>query len=319
MASWPDADASRALADSALASIMICGKTGDEQGRAEVAAELAISSPYVLALPITSEDELLGVLVLAGQGPTCLPHPSVLDVVISMMALLMRNSQLYGRLESQAVLEERNRLAREVHDGVAQALGFYNFKVQQVQRLLERGNLAEAKSALQELRSGSQEVYQEVRRMVQDLSRVGEQANDLVGLLRSYCNSFGTRTGLDVSLELAPAAELLPDAQVELFRVVQEALNNAHRHARAHRVCVALSGGADGVTLTVEDDGAGLPPGRTPDNHFGLRIMRQRVESIGGQLHVESRSGKGTTVSVRVPAPGKVQRQMEESWSEFVS
>ncbi len=317
-AAWPNADACATLLEDAANLTALTGRMpGAPSGVG--AAGSSLSAPYVLSLPIASEDQVLGVLVLASHSAVHLPHPSILDTVATMMALVIRNAQLFGRLESQAVLEERNHLAREVHDGVAQALAFYNFKVQQVQRLLSRGDVPGADAALQELRVGSQEVYDEVRRMILDLSGSREEGDDLAQSLQNYCRVFTGRTGLAVSLDLGPEIQLPPEIQGQLFRIVQEALNNAHRHAQAEHVCVTLRQSTVAVELSVRDDGAGLPPQNDAGEHFGLRIMRQRVQSIGGELRLISRPGEGTTVDVTVPAPTQGQRRKEEPWSALIS
>jgi two-component system nitrate/nitrite sensor histidine kinase NarX len=218
------------------------------------------------------------------------------------------------------VLEERSRLAAEVHDGLAQSLGFLNVKVQQVQRLMARGQVAEASVALQELRDGSQELYAEVRGMIQGLRWARGDHGGLAQQLRQYGLEFAARTGLDVTADVGAEPDLPPEAQLQLFRIVQEALNNVHQHARARHVTVRLSNAPDGISLAVEDDGTGLrPPDREGGDHFGLRIMRERAQSIGGELKVESRPGAGTALHIRVPARTASRRREEKLWSASAS
>jgi signal transduction histidine kinase len=226
------------------------------------------------------------------------------------MALLVRNSQLYQRLESQAVLEERGRLAREVHDGLAQGLGFLNLKLQHVDRLLNRQEWEAARQALGELRAGVQDLYAEVRLTIQDLRWRADGAQGLVERLQKYVADFTTRSGLDVSLTAAGEPNLPPRDEVRLLRIAQEALVNVHRHARARQVRVRLRAEPEGIVLEVEDDGIGLPlehaegaeslEGR---GHFGLRHIRERVESMGGRLDLHSVPDQGTVLKVTVPAP----------------
>jgi signal transduction histidine kinase len=317
--SWPRPDAGKWLSGHALRAISTPAERPATVPDPSPTPVVTARRIEVIAVPIADEGRVQGVFVLAGRANATLPHRSVLDVVAGIMALLIRNSQLYARLETQAVLEERSHLAREVHDGLAQALGFFNFKVQHVQRLLGRGELDEAQAALQELRSGSQEVYDEVRQLVRDLSGPAEDAGDFSARLERYCQAFTRRTGLQVSLDAAPDIALGPEARFELFRVVQEALNNAQRHARASHVSVKLCQEPQGVALMITDDGAGMPATYEGGDHFGMQIMSQRVHSIGGDFKVMSGNGHGTTVHVRVPVEVAGEPREEGLWSAFVS
>jgi signal transduction histidine kinase len=263
-----------------------------------------------VAVPLAVEGQTVGALTLAGQHPFAEPQTALLSAAAGLMALLVRNSQLYQRLESQAVLEERGRLAREVHDGLAQGLGFLNLKLQHVDRLLNRQEWEAARQALGELRAGVQDLYAEVRLTIQDLRWRADGAQGLVERLQEYVAEFSTRSGLDVSLTAAGEPNLPPRDEVRLLRIAQEALVNVHRHARARQVRVRLRAEPEGIVLEVEDDGIGLPlehaegaeslEGR---GHFGLRHIRERVESMGGRLDLHSVPDQGTVLKVTVPAP----------------
>ncbi|NIN66439.1 MAG: hypothetical protein GTO63_17455, partial [Anaerolineae bacterium] len=157
---------------------------------------------HVVAILLVAEGLTTGVLVLASKHPFTASQQSFLQVAASMIALIIRNSQLYGQLESQAVLEERNRLAREFHDGLAQGLGFLNFKMQQVERLLAREQWEAIREALVEMREGTQDLYTEVRQTIQNLRWIPEDGKGLSERLRQYVLDFGDRTGLDVYLDV---------------------------------------------------------------------------------------------------------------------
>ncbi len=268
------------------------------------------SKEYMVAVPLIAENLTTGVLVLAGRRPFTPSLATFLRVAAGMMALIIRNNQLYAKLESQAVLEERNRLAREVHDGLAQSLGFLNFKLQQVDRLLAREQRGAARQALQEMREGIQDLYTEVRLTIQDLRWVPEDGQRLAERLRQYVLDFGDRTGLDVSLDTEGEPTLSLQEEIHLFRIVQEALANVHKHAQAQRAWVRMQAGPEGTCLEVEDDGRGMPSETYPPDpllsdvpeHFGLRIMQERAEAIGGRLSLHSIPGQGTRLQVLVTA-----------------
>jgi len=269
---------------------------------------------HVVAIPLMAEGLTTGILVLASQHPFAASQQAFLEVAGGMIALIIRNSQLYGQLESQAVLEERNRLAREFHDGLAQGLGFLNFKMQQVERLLARDQWEAAREALIEMRQGTQDLYTEVRHTIQDLRWIPEDGQGLSERLHQYVLSFGDRTGLDIHLDVKGEPDLSPQDEVHLFRIVQEALANVHKHAQAQHVWVRLWPGPESTILEIEDDGTGMtwgtswedvPPPDAP-GHFGLRIMRERAEAMGGQLSVRSTPSQGTQLQVMVRAANHI-------------
>ncbi len=265
---------------------------------------------HVVAIPLMAEGLTTGVLVLASKHPFTASQQSFLQVAASMIALIIRNSQLYGQLESQAVLEERNRLAREFHDGLAQGLGFLNFKIQQVERLLAREQRETAQEALAEMREGIQNLYTEVRQTIQDLRWFPEDGQGLTERLHQYVLDFGDRTGLDVDMDVKGEPSLSPQDEIHLFRIVQEALTNVHKHAQARHAWVRLWAGPEATILEIEDDGMGISwaassqdPLSDAAGHFGLRIMRERAEAMGGQLSVHSTPSQGTRLQVTVSAP----------------
>lgn len=263
---------------------------------------------HVVAIPLMAEGLTTGILVLASRRPVAASQQAFLQVAGGMIALIIRNSQLYGQLESQAVLEERNRLAREFHDGLAQGLGFLNFKMQQVERLLARGQADAAREALIEMRQGTQNLYTELRQTIQDLRWIPEDGQRLSERLQQYALAFGDRTGLDVHLDLKGEPDLSPQDEVHLFRIVQEALTNVHKHAQAQHVWVRLWPAPESTILEIEDDGMGMAweafsqdsaPSDAP-GHFGLRIMLERAEAMGGQLSLRSSPGQGTQLRLTV-------------------
>lgn len=303
IAAWPANETHSYLISTAQRALL------EEDSLTTTSAE---HNQQVVAIPLMAERLTTGVLVLASQQPLSPSQQSLLQIAAGMIALIIRNSQLYARLESQAVLEERNRLAREVHDGLAQGLGFLNFKMQQVDRLLAREEWEAARQALGEMRDGIQDLYTEVRQTIQDLRWLPEDGQGLSERLRQYVLDFSDRTGLDVALTIDGEAQLSPQEEVHLFRIVQEALNNVHKHAQARHASVRLRiDPVGGTILEIEDDGTGIlyeaasqeSVAMDSPDHFGLRIMQERAEAIGGHLSLYSRPSLGTRVEVRLGSP----------------
>jgi len=266
---------------------------------------------HVVAVPLAAEGLPVGALALAGRRPFSASQTTFLRGAAGMMALLIRNSQLVAELESQAVLGKRARLAREVHDGLGQSLGFLNIKVQQIDRLLARDEWEPARQALQEMRKGLQELYAEMRLTIEDLRGFSGDDLDLAGQLRAYVAAMTGRAGLEVSLVVDGEPRLSRYEQIHLFCIVQEALANVRKHAGARHARVRLVAGSQGTTLEVEDDGKGLPAQFEPDvappetpGHFGVRIIQERAAAIGSQVSLHSSPAGGTRLRVAIPLEG---------------
>jgi signal transduction histidine kinase len=235
--------------------------------------------------------------------------------------LLERNRELQTltkQVQRLAVAEERDRLAREMHDGLAQVLAYLLVRLDTIEGLVERGRTAEAIREVQRLRASGEEAYADVREAIAGLrTRPEAGAAGLAAALREYGAQFADRTGVDVSFDArsldADGGALSPAAELQLMRIAQEALTNVRKHARAAHVAVGFWRDATAWHLTVRDDGTGFDPEAPAPNlaasndpgkrtaHFGLPIMRERAQSLGGTLAVDSRTGVGTTVHATVP------------------
>ncbi|HOT91640.1 MAG TPA: two-component regulator propeller domain-containing protein [Anaerolineae bacterium] len=205
------------------------------------------------------------------------------------------------RSEEEAIAEERRRIAREIHDGLAQDLAALRLQVRRWQALVE-SDPAHARIELDRLHDFLGEKIREVRRAIFALRPVALEELGFWNALRRFLNEFGEQNQLHVYLEVTGAEENLP-ASLEpvLFRIVQEALNNVAKHARARMVWVELTL-TDGVHLRVRDDGVGCDPATLPEmvrrGHVGLRQMRERVEALGGTLTIHSQPGQGMEIGV---------------------
>jgi signal transduction histidine kinase len=255
-----------------------------------------------------SEQELNSVLI---QQPLLLYQVTrvlsarLREADLQMIADLQRKNQELARayLELQeAQEEERRRIARELHDGVGPALASLNIRLRTARKLLERDQhpAAEEIEVLAELTQAS---IQDIRRLIHDLRPAALDELGLVPALREYAARYQEEQGLEVALALPESDERLPAAlETTLFRVVQEALANVARHARARRVEVTMACGQREVTLCIADDGRGFDPQATrPGTHLGLWSMRERVEQLGGRFEIESAPGAGTTVRAIIP------------------
>ncbi len=202
---------------------------------------------------------------------------------------------------------ERERIAREMHDGLAQVLGYVNTKSQAVEELLAGGRTEEARGQLAELSAAARSIYVDVREAILGLSSPIVPERGLVGALEGYLPRFAEQAKLVVNLEppADPAMiDLEPPAQAQVFRIVQEALTNVRKHAAARRVWVRLGVREGSMVAAVEDDGRGFDPTREETTgwpHFGLTAMRERAAGIGGRIDLRARDGTGTRLVLTVP------------------
>jgi signal transduction histidine kinase len=209
------------------------------------------------------------------------------------------------------VLEERNRIAREMHDGPAQVLGYLNTKVGAIRRTLELGDHETAATMLAELEAAARDAAADVRERLFGLHSSTADDQDLREALRSYAGRWARTSGVEVELLLASDEVLdrLPEmARLQLVRLVQEALSNVRKHARASRATVSLRVLAGEAVLEVSDDGRGFDPQGAGDGdpHLGLRAMSERAQAAGGSLSLSSESGRGTRVTARIPLPSRL-------------
>lgn len=216
------------------------------------------------------------------------------------------NRQLQGRLVEQArsagVLEERARLAREIHDTVAQGLTSIVTQLEAADQAIGREDRAAAARRVGLARGIARESLRDARRAVADLRPELLDRGSLVEAVRQLVARTGEETGLEVHLDVGGRfCELSPTTEITLLRCAQEALANARRHSGAERVRVALRCDAGTATLTVDDDGRGFDAANRNDG-AGLIGMRERLAAADGELDVRNSPRGGTIVSVRVPA-----------------
>ncbi len=263
-----------------------------------------------LAVPLQSGGRTLGVLMVANHAPTTFDGDQValLSSLADQAAVALDNARLYQKVQGLAVLEERERIAREMHDGLGQVLGYVNTKTLAVAHLLEMGKIEEARAQVAQLEAAAKDVYADVREAILGLRTTLGPDHGLLAAVRQHLEGFEQQSGISVELD-APAAEadlLLPfAAEIQILRVVQEALANVRKHARASRAVVRFERADGTVRVVIEDNGIGFEPERLSHEgwpRFGLQTMRERVGAIGGTFALDSSPGTGTRVVLTVPA-----------------
>jgi len=241
----------------------------------------------------------------------------------------LAQAQLLQQQRALAVLEERERLAREFHDSLGQTLGFVNVQAQAVREMLAREQTIPADALLARLAEVVQEAQADVGEYILGVKGITLTTQGLIPALEQYLRRFSDHCGLHTELILPDDWEgeaFEPVVEVQLLRIIQEALTNVRKHADARSVRLTFVRHAAQAQVTIEDDGCGFDPGPHPypppklgegerervhspisregqreGAHFGLHIMAERAAEVGGSLQVQSSPGRGTKVIVRVP------------------
>jgi len=231
-------------------------------------------------------------------------HLSLLQTLASQLSLVVRNSELRAEIEFNSIMAERTRLAREIHDGLAQTLGFLKLQAAQMETYLAAKDINRLQNSLSMTYKVLSDAYLDVRQAIDDL-RISPDGESLEPWLKETCLEFEENTGLVVSLEGSPAAENLPpEIQVQLIRIIQEALSNVRKHSQASQAWIEYRQVGRDFLVEIRDDGRGFHPDELPGvSKYGLQGMRERSDLIGADFQIISAPQEGTIIKVRVPIP----------------
>lgn len=263
-----------------------------------------------LLVPITVKGQVVGVLDVQSDRVNGFDETDlkVLQALAHQTGAAIENTQLYEAAQQAAVLEERGRLARDLHDAVTQTL-FSASLLAEVLPATWENDQEQGRMLLKELRQLSRGALAEMRTLLLELRPAVLAEADLADLLRQLGDACTGRTGLPVALSIAGRCDPPDDVHLALYRIAQETLNNIVKHARAQHVAISLQcrpvSGLDGadcareqIELVITDDGIGFDPSDVPADHLGLGIIRERAQAIGADLAIASQPGKGTTITV---------------------
>ncbi len=225
----------------------------------------------------------------------------MLNLAAQSISAVLRAWTMVDQLEYRAARDERFRLAREIHDGLAQTLAYLKIQTAQMLNYLNRGKMDNLETSLTSSYQTLSAAYQDARREIDDLRFVSETGTQ--DWIIDLANGFRDDTGMEVDVSRLLITENLPLAiQSQLIRIVQEALNNVRQHAQAEKVSIAGSVQMGEVILEISDDGRGFEPEMVvTGSRYGLVGMRERTDMIGGEFQIISMPDKGTTVRVTIP------------------
>jgi len=259
------------------------------------------------AFSIVHGKRRLGVynLYFLAARPFSEPEKHLLETLGQHLGVAIENQRLKSREMELAVSEERNLLAQELHDSIAQGLAFLNIQVQLLQDSLHKGRAEEALQTAAQLREGVQESYDDVRELLVHF-RTRVLQSDLDTAITSALEKFEGQTGIATRFEsLGSGAPLEPTDEIQIMHIVQESLSNIRKHAAASEVRLTVRRSLAGTEIEIEDDGKGFDTVNEPnvlsERHVGLKIMRERAHRVGGECRISSKIDAGTRVTLNLP------------------
>lgn len=253
-----------------------------------------------MGVPLLYRDEVIGMIAFDHSQPDYYTerHSELALAFAHQAAIAIANARLLSELQGSAMLQERQRLARDLHDAVTQQL-FSASLIGEVLPQIWLDNPDQALEYLEDLRILTRGALAEMRSLLAELRPSAITDTPLPDLVQHLVAAFTGRTRIAVDFAVAGNALLPPEVQIAFYRVAQEALQNIGKHAGARTVHIDLDVQPGAIRLLIEDDGNGFDPERAPADHFGLAIMRERVEAAGGVLRIDSRPHAGARIEAQ--------------------
>jgi two-component system NarL family sensor kinase len=258
---------------------------------------------YHATVPLISQDQPFGILNVATDEWQFFSAADLqlLSAVGAQVALAMERARLFANSAELGAARERNRLAREIHDTLAQGLAAISMQLETADALLDTDS-ARAQQAVRQALSLTRANLEEARRSVLDLRAAPLEGHTLTEALTTLIEEWAANQPVSAQIDVQGEGRSLPHAvETSLYRIAHEALSNVARHAGARRVLVRLAILSDQVQLSVEDDGRGFDPALLPEGRYGLVGLNERAKLLGGTLVLESTPGEGTRIEVSIP------------------
>jgi nitrate/nitrite-specific signal transduction histidine kinase len=257
-------------------------------------------------VPLSTKGQELGFFILGNHesGHLSPEERSLLSSIGKQVGVAMENARLYEQAEQTAITGERNRLARELHDAVTQTLFSANLIADVIPRIWKR-DPEEGMQNLEELRQLTRGALAEMRTLLLEMRPESLERADIKSLLTQLADAFIGRVRVPLNLEIHGDCELTHEVKIAFYRIAQEALNNIAKHSGARQVDLHLECQPGHLNLFIKDDGLGFEVDALPPGHMGIAIMRERANSIGANLKIESQIGRGTNIQLEWRATQK--------------
>lgn len=254
-----------------------------------------------ICLPLNYKGNLVGTFTL-GSCEENKYQKKDLELLIPMgkhLGVAVQNARLHERVHEMAIVIERSRIAREIHDSTLQIMGYFRAKGELVEKLIHKGMIKEAYKVSLEIQEVANEQYNEAREAIHALSESIPEGQSLVQAVKEYLIKINRRWQIITQLiETDNMPPLKRDVELQLMRIIQEALENVRKHAGAKHVWVRFQSNETGLIIEIEDDGCGFDLDCISSNSFGLKVMEERASGIGGHFLINSHHDLGTLVKV---------------------
>jgi signal transduction histidine kinase len=267
-------------------------------------------------VPLKLDNNAIGALWVARLEPRHFSDTNLiyLESMADQVVISIQHGLMTSQLQSLSITEERARIARDMHDGVAQVLGYLNLQVQTLDTLLKQGKSDQLVNELAQMRQAVQTAHADVRENILSLRTTLSDEKGLASAIKEYLDEFEIQTGVSTEFTYRGdgALNLASVAEVQLVCILQEALTNVRKHAKATEVKVRISKTVDmegeRIVMHVHDDGVGFTT-KGSRRSFGVQTMRERAESVGGNLSIRSETGKGTEIKCELPCLQREQQR----------
>ncbi|MBN2077031.1 MAG: sensor histidine kinase [Dehalococcoidales bacterium] len=262
----------------------------------------AIVSVSIVSSEIISHEFLTTESVLPDQVYLVLIAAYIIIAFLIAWLPYVSNLNLSATIKERSIAQERSRISRELHDGIAQRLSSLILKMDVFSEELPDIETGKAVDTVKELKHELQESYSETRDVINLLRTKMPETPSILPTLAQYTQEFARNMGINCQLYLSDGHyELHPLASSEILYIIQEALNNVKKHSDANKIEVGFETTAEEVKIRIKDDGQGFSPGSI-QGHHGLDVMRERSEGIGGTFNISSSPGQGTVIEITIPA-----------------
>ena len=270
----------------------------------------------LVCIPLIASDQVVGTMELVSGDRIDIPEEDLrwFAAIGRQVGCNVRLMQLSEYNQDSAVLQERTRLSRELHDNLAQLVASIRIRTEEALICMEREDTAFAQSIIMEIEALTRDLSSSLRDEILGLRVEDISEQGLIPVLREHVDRYQRQWGIDTQLRMSKLItwEVSPTVEIQLLRIVQEALSNVRRHARANKVDISIREKDVGWLICIDDDGIGFEPEEVSQEHIGLRSMKERATSFGGSLNIESMPDCGTHILIEVPGRPVHQSLLKE-------